>query len=242
MRTLMAALTLALLAACGGDGPTEPAENLPSGPLQMALVQGDGQEVQVTDTLPSDIIVEVTKGGAPLTDQLVDWAVLSDNCGTPFVTTTRTDSEGITGNRLVAGTRANTRADGPDVCQMEVRYAITEGGTVAAEVDTTVGYLVMPGVAMNSRLADYLYFSGKEMVRLDGDLITDQYGNPALWRLEPDCCAHREADEYGTVGARTLLWDSAGSDSVYAMVADSMIDAGTIETGPDGNVTVSFND
>lgn len=145
MRRLVVVLTALLFAACG-DSPTGAGGvEIPDGPLSLTLIQGDDQQVAITDTLPSDVVVQITKGGEPLPNQLVDWVVLRDNCGSPFVTTTRTDNDGQTGNRLVAGTLAWTLPDGPDVCQMEIRYALVVSDTVQARVDTTVSYRVNPG-------------------------------------------------------------------------------------------------
>lgn len=222
--------------ACG-DMPSE-VGSVPDGPLQMALVSGGGQEVTVTDTLPSDIVVKVTKGGQPLTDQLVDWRVLSDNCGEPFVTTTRTDSNGTTGNRLVAGTRAWTRPDGPDVCGMEVRYALVVSDTVQARVDTTVNYLVLPGVAVED--FDTYEVTGDGSVTLPPG-IHDQYDNPIPYSLEPNCCAHMRDTSFVDGDARTLVVDSAGSGIVRVMVSDTVADAAALETDSGGGITVDFH-
>ena len=91
MRRLLTALTVLLFAACGGT-PTDAGDQLPPGEVSLAIVQGDSQEVSVTDTLPFDAVTRIEKGGEPLADQLVDWRILADGCGEPFVTTTRTDS------------------------------------------------------------------------------------------------------------------------------------------------------
>lgn len=240
MRKLMVALTALTFVAC--SGPTGPEGiDVPDGPLQMALVSGAGQEVTVTDTLPTDIVVRVEKGGEALPDQLVDWTVLHDNCGSAFVTTTRTDSEGQTGNRLVAGTRAWTRPDGPDVCQMEVRYALTVADTVQARVDTTVSYRVEPGRVHELRIIDDGYrWSGGPTLTVTEDVVADRHGNPALWRLRADCCAHRAGDEYGSRDALTMEWDSAGSGVIEAVVADTVVATGEISTGDEGTININF--
>lgn len=236
MRRLVTALTVLFFAACSGPtGPDFP----PDGPLDLALLAGGGQEVTVTDTLPSDILVQVTKGGVPLTDQLVDWKVLSDNCGSPFVTTTRTDSLGETGNRLVAGTRAWTRPDGPDTCQMEVRYALTVADTVQARVDTTVNYLVLPGPIMEESFDGWI-FAGDTRDTIPGELAQDRYGNPGSWSLRPDCCVHISDSVPGSVGARTLVWDSAGIGKVSVVAGDSILNAGTVTTDTAGEIRTNF--
>lgn len=239
MRRLLTVLTALIFAACGGD-PTGPGgTEIPDGPLAMALVSGGGQEVTVTDTLPTDIVVRVEKGGVALPDQLVDWTVLHDNCGSPFVSTTRTDAEGQTGNRLVAGTRAWTRPDGPDVCQMEVRYALTVADTVQARVDTTVSYRVEPAEWTGGEVGHGIGTSGSSPLMLDAldDHITDQYGNPALWRAEVDSFAHVASSEYGTADAKTLVADSAGSAVVCIRTDSDLVVPGLIEVGGDGSMS-----
>lgn len=240
MRRLLTALTALIFVACSGPTGPEGLE-IPDGPLQMALVSGAGQEVTVTDTLPTDIVVRVEKGGEALPDQLVDWTVLHDNCGSAFVTTTRTDAEGQTGNRLVAGTRAWTRPDGPDVCQMEVRYALTVADTVQARVDTTVSYRVEPGVASDfiSETINWRGFDG--VVTLPADLVTDQYGNPALYTLDPTCCVHRDGGDPGTEAHRTLVFDSAGVGEVRVMVADTLIDTALLTVHDHEEIEVNFS-
>lgn len=235
--TVVTAMLSLLWAACGGL--TGPDDELPAGPLELALVSGGDQEVQVTDTLPSDIVVKVTKGDSALADQLVDWRVLSDNCGEPFVTTTRTDPAGQTGNRLVAGTRAWTRPDAPDVCALEVRYALVVSDTVQARVDTTVNYRVLPGIAVE----DFKGFaiSGSSPITLPPG-IHDRFDNPVPYSLEPSCCAHVQ-DTTSTSGAeRTLVVDSAGSGLVRVIVADTVADVATLETGSGGGIVVDFHD
>lgn len=240
MRRIAVLTALALLfPACGG--PTGPEESaLPPGEVSLAIVQGDSQEVAVTDTLPFDAVTRVVKGGEPLADQLVDWKVTESGCGAPFVTTTRTDDEGKTGNRAVAGTRAWTRPDAERFCRLEVRYALTRADSVIAEVDTAFHYLVLPGSVSSVTIDDYAFTGGGTTRTLPGDVIADVYDNPGLWRLRPECCAHREGDGYGTVDARTLTVDSAGKGLVHAVVADTVVATGIIETQSDGFVRIDF--
>lgn len=237
MRRLVAALTTLLLAAC--SGPTGPGnDTVPDGPLEMALVSGGGQEVQVTDTLPSDILARIEKGGTPLGNELVDWRVLNEGCGEPFVTTTRTDSLGRTGNRLVAGTRASTRPE-VGVCEMQIRYALRDGDSVIAEVDTTVGYRVLPDVITTMDIGSVM-LKGVGQDTVEGRFITDQYGNPGAFWVEASCCAHRAGDDPGTVGARTLVWDSAGKGELSVVAGDSVLDRALLTTDADSVIEVDF--
>lgn len=209
MRRLMTALTVLFFAACG-DAPSG-VDAIPDGPLQMALVSGGDQEVTVTDTLPSDIVVRVEKGGQPLADQLVDWKVLADNCGSPFVTTTRTDSSGVTGNRLVAGTRAWTHPDVGRTCQMEVRYALVVSDTVQAQVDTTVDYLVMPGPFREVRVGAGEFYSSTDTLWIINEWV-DQYGNdipPSSWRMATRDTALVEITQPDSLNALDPTYNSA---------------------------------
>lgn len=223
MKFLLKVTALLFFAAC--SGPTGPEGiDVPDGPLQMALVSGGGQEVTVTDTLPTDIVVRVEKGGVALPDQLVDWTVLHDNCGSAFVSTTRTDAEGQTGNRLVAGTRAWTRPDGPDVCQMEVRYALTVADTVQARVDTTIDYLVLPSEPVFGNDRDCCAgasggsWTGGSPNTVSVDAaghVHDQYGNPVPWGLDIFAYAHAETTDDSFGGMRTVVADSVGCAPFY---------------------------
>lgn len=229
MRRLLTALVLLTLAACGGEATGVDA--LPDGPLALALVSGDSQQVAVTDTLPFDAVTQVMKGGQPMADQLVDWAVTADNCGTPFVSTTRTDSVGTTGNRAVAGTRAWTRPDTENFCRMEVRWALTQGDSVIARVDTAFHYLVLPG-DLTSDFGGLIFqgYGSDTIVHRTEDYAKDQYGNVGAYWLEPDCCAHTTDTVPGSVGARTLVFDSAGTGEVVIMAGDSVLDRAILTT------------
>lgn len=227
MRRLLAVMMAsAVLAAC--SGPTGPDHESPTGPLQMALVSGDGQQVAVTDTLPSDIVVSVTKGGVPLTDQLVDWVVLTDNCGSPFVTTTRTDADGTTGNRIVAGTRAWTRPEGPSICQMEVRYALTDGDSVIARVDTTVGYLVEPGAPSDTVETGSAIVGVRAPGTFPAGWLADGYGNPVPWRFTVDSIFAVQGTNPDSADARTLAIRDAAANGDSAVVCAWGEDGGLI--------------
>lgn len=184
MRTPLLVLIVGSIgaAACGGstNGPNQIST---SGVPRMAIVSGDSQTVAVTDTLPNPIKVKVTRDGKPVRKQLVDWHVVEQNAGEPFVTTTQTNTDGTTQNRLTAGTWASTRSEIDGPAHLQVRWV--DQNTGEAIVDTTVAYIVLPGPpdswfwkgrkVPTVRVGDMLAFADPDVT---GVHITDQYGNP----------------------------------------------------------------
>lgn len=170
------------LAACGGstNGPTQAST---SGVPRMAIVSGDSQTVAVTDTLPNPIKVQVTRDGKPVKKQLVDWHVVEQNAGEPFVTTTQTNTDGTTQNRLTAGTWASSRTEIDGPAHLQVRWV--DQNTGEAIVDTTVAFTVLPGppddygwkgeVAPTLRAGDMFAFADPNVTGL---FVIDHYGNP----------------------------------------------------------------
>lgn len=90
-RLSLVSLGLMMLASCGGS--TEP-EILP--PANLTIIQGDGQEATVANSLPSSLVVEVTDTrGDPVSGVEVSWTTESGSA-TPASSTTQDDGRAST--------------------------------------------------------------------------------------------------------------------------------------------------
>lgn len=249
----LSAVLLALTIACGGEGPTEARPPTPT----LAIVSGDSQTVAVTDTLPFDAEVQVMRGGEPVPDQLVDWRVLEDDAGEPFVSTTRTDSQGVSKNRVVAGTRAHTHPEIDGQAHIEVRWI--EQSTGESIVEETIAYRVLPG-AVDSWAGDGSVV-GTSGSSVEYPPATDPYGNPVsqrvaasaadsfpVWRNQDTTWVHRPSAEVvniagtdpATRAARTIEDALNPSETQHAAVclrvgtaeSDSLMGVALVTTGP----------
>jgi len=243
MKTVFVIWALAALAAvasgCGG-GPTGPTGSV--GTPALAIVSGTGQRAAPSDTLPADFVVKVTRDGKPVADQLVDWHVVEEHAGDPFVTTTKTAKDGTVRNRVVAGTWAWTRPALGGPAHVEVRWV--EQSTGEAIVDTTIAYWVDPGVATDA-LRGIGFPDRESPFDVAGDLgrpdlVTDQYGNPSLWALQADSLV---AVQDSTV----LAYESSGCGPIRVTVADTTVQRGYLIVGgyldtDHGTGVVTFHD
>lgn len=218
MRSLLTCGSLLLvlaIAACGG-GPAAPADAAPTGVPRLAIVSGDSQTAQAPkDTLPADFVVQVTRGGAPVGDQLVDWRVLEDQAGEPFVTTTRTNSDGTVHNRVIAGTRASTSPELGGPAHVQVRWI--DQSTGEAIVDTTIAYTVLPAAASAFNDAEW---TGSEV---PARLVTDEYGNPVPFVAQIDSVA--------SASGETLTFAKPGCAPLLITVADTLVGTGALMAG-----------
>lgn len=97
MRRALPFLTLALLAACGGDGGTGPQGLV----LARASSSGDGQTGAPGSVL-SPFRIQLTDDGIPVEGAIINWTVAS-GAGTLDVPTSITDANGLAAATLTLG-------------------------------------------------------------------------------------------------------------------------------------------
>lgn len=218
--SLVGMASLVFLTACGGSGGTTTSTGPGgSGSPDLAIVAGDSQRVKVTDTLPADVVVRVTRDGQPIGDQLVDWNVVEANSGEPFVTTTKTNSDGTVRNRIVAGTWAWTRPEIGGPAHVEVRWVDQSSGEALA--DTAISYWVLPGpLAQDTGTFTPAPPCGPTPVHGGIPFVarawTDTLGNPIFYRLVSDSgAAHIASADSSTADGRTFLLDDTVQLSSY---------------------------
>lgn len=200
-------------AACGGstNGPNQiPTSGVP----RMSIVSGDSQTVAVTDSLPNPIKVEVTRDGKPVKNQLVDWHVVEQNAGEPFVTTTKTNTDGTTQNRLTAGTWASTRAEIDGPAHLQVRWV--DQNTGEAIVDRTIAFWIEPGKPVTDK-ADAIYGHPADSVfPLDPRYVQDQYGNPVPFTAKDSLVASVQ-------DSSTLVYRTPGCSPLHLLLGDTAV-------------------
>ena len=97
MRRVFAFLTSVLLAACGGDGGTEPQGLV----LARASTSGDGQ-TGAPGTVLAPFRVQLTNDGVPVEGTIINWSIAS-GAGTLDVPTSVTDASGLASATLTLG-------------------------------------------------------------------------------------------------------------------------------------------
>jgi plastocyanin len=95
---------LAILAGCGGDSTQPPPPPPPPGPTIAAATPSGSEQVGLPNaTLPNPIRVVVTRAGAALAGQSVDWAVQNGGSVTP--TTSTTGADGVASTVVTLGSQ-----------------------------------------------------------------------------------------------------------------------------------------
>lgn len=239
--TFLVLLAVALVAGCGDAGPTEAGAGADPDRAQFSIVQGDGQDQTVTDTLPVELVAEVrdTATGEPITGHLADWRVIDDGCGAPFVTTTETDAQGQTDNEWTLGQRAHTRIDpsrSDAPCRLELRLRV-DGQSLT---DTTFVAIARPGPVVGERLTG-LQIQGsppitvgmvKSRDNLESDMnarVHDQFGNPVNFRLAFDSLATVQDPDAWEGRRRVDLTGDVGCGPLRVLVSDSVVTRGVVE-------------
>lgn len=145
--TLFAAFAAFALAACGGDGSTDPGGGGGGGdggggdpvPTAVAIVSGNNQTARTGTALPQPLVVRVTDAdGVGVEDVNVSWSVTSGP-GSVLPNATSTDAQGRVSATFTAGADLGTstvRATVPVISE-----------NVQFMVETTVALIRMQGTA-----------------------------------------------------------------------------------------------
>lgn len=169
----------ALMWACGGDvtGPGAVTEDDPVDPPilgvpRLEIVAGDNQTSEVATRLSTELHARVLRDSSGVSvavpEMLVEWHVLTEGGGEPFLTTTQTTAEGDVRNFWDLGTKAGLH-------EMEVR-AFLDGNPVSVVVfnaEATPG----PAVLLDFAIDSFPLWVGNGFSISDNLTSFDQYGN-----------------------------------------------------------------
>jgi len=214
-RFLLCSVFLGLLSSCGGgDSTTDPPP--PPVSLQLAIVDGDGQEATVATALPQDLVVKVTDSSAnPQSGATVSWSITRGDAALG-ASSTSTNAEGLASTRLTLGTTA---------------APVTVRASASGTTPVTFSATALPGPAEVLRLEPsfgVLALSGSTSLTVN---LTDAYGNAV-----GDAVAEFESRNPSimTISGTTASGQALGVTRVIAR-AESFVDSATYAVvEPDG--------
>lgn len=209
-------LTIAVLgiAACGGKDGIAPVE----GPPALSIVSGNNQTaVAGTTQLPDPVVGQLVKikiadgrsrfvfvksayaqtvvNGSPIAGAVVCAVELVEGAMKPFVPCTNTDALGKAVFFFEPGKKAGNH-------RSEIRGILNGLPTV---FDTAKATIIVGPLDRQYQVQSPI-LSKPAVVPADG--VRDIYANPFPFRVVSDSLLTAASDVFGTVGSRTITWDT----------------------------------